>query len=179
MKTKIEKLEKRISLERGLVKTSLIELLNTGFTRTGKSGYSKGWASKSVWSNGVCAALSVESINYQYGNDAPRGGACGEFVKITDKVLLRQIAKRREDQRLATIELNKKIEETKLQNFINVNKRISELPQNEQFEAKWHSVELKHNSGMSWSEYREMLKDNHPAEWAILKQKFQLQQLPK
>lgn len=176
MKTKIEKLEKRISLERGLVKESLIELLNKGITTTGKSGYSKGWSNKRIWSRDVALQLEIIGVKFEQGNNAPRGGACGEFIKITDKVLLKQIAERKERIRLVNLGLQKKIEETRLQNYIEINKKISELPNNEQFEAKWHSLELKQNSGMSWSEYREMLKANCPSEWQILKQKFKLQQ---
>jgi len=54
---------------------------------------------------------------------------------------------------------------------------IASLPGNEVFEAKWNSTELKNESGLSWSSYRDMLKSNYPNEWGILKAKFRAKQL--
>ena len=95
MKTKIQNLENAIFNANGAVCTTLKHILDgDSMLRTGHSGYSKGWASKSVWTMKVCMALDSAKIKYVYGNDAPRGGANGEYVQITDKVLLKQIEAR-------------------------------------------------------------------------------------
>jgi len=57
---------------------SLQELIDLGFTRTGHSD--KG--GKIIWTNQLCEVLDSLNINYESGNDAPRGGGNGEFVKI-------------------------------------------------------------------------------------------------
>lgn len=35
--------------------------------------------------NTICAALDLLKIKYQTGNDAPRGGATGKYIKILTK----------------------------------------------------------------------------------------------
>lgn len=175
MKTKIEKLEKRISLERGLTRNSLIELLNKCITTTGKSGYSGGYSTKRIWTTEVVLALRACNIKFETGNNAPRGGAGGEYVKITDKVLLKQIASKKEKIRLINEELTARIAETKRIAKENAERIVSELPTNKTFEAKWHCLELKQLSGLSWSEYRDVLKTQQPHEWQLLKTKFKLQ----
>ena len=34
----------------------------------------------------ICAALDLLKIKYQVGNDAPRGGATGKYIKILTKI---------------------------------------------------------------------------------------------
>lgn len=34
----------------------------------------------------ICAALDLLKIKYQTGNDAPRGGATGKYIKILTKI---------------------------------------------------------------------------------------------
>lgn len=34
----------------------------------------------------ICAALDILKIKYQTGNDAPRGGATGKYIKILTKI---------------------------------------------------------------------------------------------
>lgn len=75
---------------------SCVQLLNFGIARTGSSGYSKGWASKSVWTDMVVYVMNQTGIAFERGNDAPRGGANGEFVRITDKNILNRIERERE-----------------------------------------------------------------------------------
>lgn len=65
------------------INNSIAELNMSAFTRTGSSGYNKGWAKKSVWTDQVCQVLDAEGISYERGNDAARGGANGEYVRIT------------------------------------------------------------------------------------------------
>lgn len=70
----------------GNARKSLTELLRTGETVTGKSGYSKGYASKSIWTAGVVRIAAKFGLTVESGNNAPKGGAGGEFIKlVTDK----------------------------------------------------------------------------------------------
>jgi len=83
---------KTINNFKGNVKNSLVQLTTTGQTRTGQSGYSKGWAHKSVWTSEVIAACKELGIEIESGNDAMRGGANGEFIRlVSDKRKNRKI----------------------------------------------------------------------------------------
>lgn len=88
--TKYEKLSTVIGL-RGLVKTSIEVLLTSTEVRTGSSSYSRGWANKSVYTNEVSAVLTSLGIKHECLNDAPRGGANGEFVRITSPAVVKAI----------------------------------------------------------------------------------------
>lgn len=176
MKTKIEKLQNAIKANRGNVKTSLTELLNKGSARTGKSGYSKGWASKSIWTSDVTTILSYLKISFATGNDAPRGGANGEYIKLTDKTLSLQIKARNTTLAIEAEEAKIKAEEARKEAYRKAEEFINTLPSNEAFEAKWNSLELKEASGLSWSAFRDNLKIEFPAEWQILKAKFRAKQ---
>ena len=79
--------------KQSLAYKSLIECIETGSSRTGKSSYSKGWANRTTWTLSVSALLSQIGIAHECLNDAPRGGANGEFIKITDKRFLNRIKK--------------------------------------------------------------------------------------
>lgn len=172
MKTKIEKLQDLIKTTRGNIKTSLIELLKYGKTKTGKSGYSKGWASKSVWTSDVRIILRNAKIQFESGNTAPKGGANGEFIQLTDKTLLSQIKKRNEEILKEKLHQIESAEREKQKRIEALNTFINSLPLNEQFEQKFLSTELKNESGLSWNAYRESLKEQFPEEWKILKEKF-------
>lgn len=88
MKTQLEKLtELHNILNRGKVKSAINMLLATGKARTGESSYSCGRGHKSLWTEEVAYVLRKHNISFECGNDAPRGGANGEFVKLTGKVL--------------------------------------------------------------------------------------------
>jgi hypothetical protein len=155
---------------------SFIKLITTGYARTGTSGYSKGWAKKSVWTNDTAYILTQLEISHICGNDAPRKGAKGEFIEITDKALLTRIKKVQKEAKLAEekakIEAEIKAAEKKeqLKAFLNT------LPNNEAFEIAWNSLELKQESGLSWADYRSQLKTSNPDGWEILKAKFKAKQ---
>lgn len=155
---------------------SAIECLNTGISRTGKSSYSGGYSNKSVWTTTTFGILLDLGIECEFGNDAPRGGANGEFVRITDKKYLAKL-KKAHNQAVteAQIEANK-ASEAKAARLAEINSQIAAMPNNEAFETKWHSTELKNLSNLSWSDYRNSLKTQFPNEWAVLKTKFQLKQ---
>lgn len=119
--------------------------------------------------------LNLIGIDFETGNDAPRGGREGYFVRLTKKgqnqVKDFNVQIKLEAERIEAAKVQAQIERTeKAKAFIN------SLPDNEAFEAKWHSTELCHESGLSWSNYRDMLKSTYPAEWQILKAKFRAQQ---
>lgn len=61
---------------------SVKELITSGFTRTGLSGYSRGWARKSIWTTSVIATCKSIGLHVVSGNDAPRCGANGEYVML-------------------------------------------------------------------------------------------------
>ena len=44
------------------------------------------YTSNQDYTNDLCAILDLLGIKYQRGNDAPRGGATGQWVKITTKI---------------------------------------------------------------------------------------------
>jgi len=176
MKTKIEKLENAIKNNRGNVKTSLTELLYKGFSYTGKSGYSKGWANKSVWTTDVMWILTNLKIKFNAGNNAPRGGANGEFVELTDNVLLKQISQRNKELKEIAENAKQKAIDEKKKAYEAAERYIATLGDNQAFEAKWNSLELKEASNLSWSMYRESLKTTYPNEWLILKEKFRAKQ---
>jgi hypothetical protein len=67
---------------RGSVRTSLIELFTTGETTTGTSGYSGGYARKSVWTAETVRQAQAIGLTVESGNNAPRGGASGEYVRL-------------------------------------------------------------------------------------------------
>lgn len=67
-----------------LVVNSLRELIEKGFTRTGRSGCSGGYSTKNVWSNEVLRHALTIGLNVEKDNDAPRGGANGELVRVVD-----------------------------------------------------------------------------------------------
>lgn len=64
------------------VHNSFIELLRTGSTQTGSSGYSKGWSHKSIWTADVRSLARSMGLRIESGNNAPRGGASGEYVAL-------------------------------------------------------------------------------------------------
>ncbi len=83
-----------------------------GVIRTGASG--QGF--KKIWTLEVGAVLTSIGISHTCGNDATRGGACGEFVKITDVRLINKLKKASveiESLRKAKIERENEISETR------------------------------------------------------------------
>lgn len=68
--------KQNVSGIRGNVRESLINILNFGYARTGKSDR----RGKTIWTRQVADALRKLGIPCMTGNDAVRGGANGEFV---------------------------------------------------------------------------------------------------
>lgn len=68
---------------------SLQQILKTGEARTGKYTGTGRYASKSVWTSEVSAYLDKMGIAHECGNDAPRGGANGEYVRVTMPAFLK------------------------------------------------------------------------------------------
>lgn len=84
------------------VRSSLEGLLMYGKTTTGSSSWisKRRGASKDVWTDEVSAVLKRLGIAHECGNDAPRGGANGEYVKITMPAFLK-VVKKNEAERKA------------------------------------------------------------------------------
>lgn len=61
---------------------SLRELFSNGYCRTGKSYFKSRSPYKHVWTSKVILVLEILGIQFESGNDAPRGGANGEYVKL-------------------------------------------------------------------------------------------------
>ena len=126
MKTLNEKLIEATKGTRGNVKNSLTQLLNNGFTRTGKNQSRK----NSCWTSEVVNILQSNKIPFEAGNDAVRGGITGEYVKLTSKAQLFQIkeAQRIEDEKELELQavLNEKISNKyhEVKDFINSNKSL-------------------------------------------------------
>ncbi len=122
----------------GNVRTSIVTLINSGMVRTGKSGYSKGWANKSVWTAGVIAACNERGIIIESGNDAPNNGANGEYVRlVADKRKNRQIWADMKAEKVAAIEAKKKADQAKADLVAWLNENKGKVTKNE---------------GESWSE---------------------------
>lgn len=118
--------------------------------------------------------LTAWGIDFETGNDAPRGGVTGIFVKLTkkgQKQVKAYVAEINEEN--ARIYAEQQAEEL-IQKQENEN-RIKEAYENIQncdFFQLWNNGELKNVSGKSWSGYRNDLKIANPQGWAELKEKF-------
>lgn len=110
--------KQNVSNIRGLVRESLINILNFGYARTGKSSRS----GKQIWTNQVADILRKIDIPCKTGNDAARGGANGEFVvanapefrtEVAGNAYDRFIAEGREYKSLQekVVEMNRSLEE--------------------------------------------------------------------
>ena len=76
-------LTKNGSDRRDLVSQACLAAIRTGRARTGSSSYSKGWRKKCVITDHVVLQLRALGFDAVAMNDAPRGGANGEYVVIT------------------------------------------------------------------------------------------------
>ena len=75
---------------RSRVKGSIGELLANGKARTGFSNR----RGKTVWTYYVVDFLTRNGFKCEAGNDAPRGGACGEYVVITSPAFNKEVKRR-------------------------------------------------------------------------------------
>lgn len=100
--TKYEKLQNLLNekqnisgLRRQCLRTSVAQLLSDGFTRTGSSGWIsvRRGASKEIWTQEISDILNNLGIEHECGNDAPRGGANGEYVKVTSPAFVKVVKK--------------------------------------------------------------------------------------
>lgn len=67
---------------KGNLKIAVESIITNGFARTGSSGYSGGWANKTIITHLVVRECENRGIIVESGNDAPRGGANGEYVRL-------------------------------------------------------------------------------------------------
>ena len=146
---------------------------NFNCVNTGLSGYSKGWSRKSIWTYDVCSLLREVGIKHTFGNNAPRGGASGEYVEITDVRFINRkkkaIAKESAEAE-AKVSAAKQVESLRIANF---KASLSTMPEFEQIKTSWSDLSLKNESGLSWVDYRDSLKAKYPQGWAALKSAFQ------
>ena len=148
MRTLNEKLENAVKGTKGLVKISLFELRKNGITSIGKNQNRK----NRIWTNEVIEILKKNKIPFTNSNDAPKGGVCGEFVKLTSKSQLFQIEAEKEFKRRALIDEKLIKEAKKTQSEI----RILEF--------------IKENEKLVWDKLKELneLKANNDKEnWQI------------
>lgn len=83
------------------VQYSIYSILTYGWARTGQSYYNRGgWAKKEIWTQAVSDYLTKCKIAHICYNDAPRGGANGEQIKITDKAFLKSMKIRKDEVEL-------------------------------------------------------------------------------
>ena len=96
-------------LRRKCLRTSVSALLSDGFTRTGSSGWIsvRRGASKEIWTKEISDILTKLNIAHECGNDAPRGGANGEYVKVTSPAFVK-VVKKVQAERKARLEAEKK-----------------------------------------------------------------------
>ena len=156
--TFIEKLETIIAHPRknGIYKNrvvdSLRELREKGFARTGYS-YKTG---ADCWTAEVVQVLKDLNIKCEFGNDAPRGGKNGEFVKLTSaamiKVIRKEMAERKkiadaekqhqQDTYNNMINTVEKIKNGLLDDFLRTNKEriLQERPNKSTKKAFWDRI---------------------------------------
>ena len=176
MKTLNEKLENALTGTRGLVRESLKNLRASGIASTGKNQNRK----TQSWTKEVCEILAKNKIPFENGNDAPRGGICGEFVKLTSKSQLFQIEaeiefKRRalNDQKLIQ-EAKKTQSEIRIIEFIKENRDLVEMQKAKLMELKanndkenWQIIAnalvqmvCKNDFSLGWSNIYTLIKNN-------------------
>lgn len=180
MKSLSERIEKNLTTKKGSIAAMyndamyLIENPNKTLRPVSWSR-SKGHMNLRDVSANCINGLNLVGIDFETGNDAPRGGKEGFFIRLTEKGKKQVASYNRKRLQLiedAKIQAAKEAEERKAK----LTAEIEAMPENTQFEYKWNSCELKNASGLSWSAYRGSLKNEFPAEWQILKAKFKIQQ---
>ena len=85
--------KQNVSGIRGNVRKSLENILHYGFATTGKSDRS----GKEIWTRQVADILRKLDIPCMTGNEAPKGGANGEFVLANDDEFRTEVASHRYD----------------------------------------------------------------------------------
>ncbi len=145
-------------------RAALQTIVAGGMARTGSSGYSHGYASKNVYTQAVVSLCRKAGIEVVSGNDAPRGGANGEWVKAANKRTImgntRMIneAKKAEAARVLAQEVT-----DQLKHVERAEANLKMLGENPQL-IDWKKagaihpapsfvVALKHNSGMNWKNF--------------------------
>lgn len=176
MKTFNTKLENALVGTRGLIRASLIELRASGFTSTGKNQNRK----SQIWTKEVCEILSKNNIPFKNGNDAPKGGVCGEFVKLTSKSQIKTIqseiqAKKNEIEKAKLIaKQNLETSKNSIIEFIKENKELIEEKKDELMELKnqgnkeqWQvkanaliQMVCKNDFSLGWSNIYTLIKNN-------------------
>jgi hypothetical protein len=153
-----------------------MEVISLGFSRVGYYTGS-GRFTKASCSNPE-KYLNAWGIDFECGNDAPRGGVTGEYVKLTAKGL-KQVAdyNKVQAERGAKIKAENeaakaKFEAEKKAAIQAKYENIKNIP----FFTKWNDQDLKDASGLSWNAYRNELKVADPQGWAELKAQFKANQ---
>lgn len=123
LKNLIKSENKNISVRKGgRVYYALVSILNHGRAVTGGYTGTGSHVRKWICTSDVCRILDSLGIKYQTGNDAPRGGAAGEFVRVTSPAFLREVRKYEREQeakiKTAKIELEKSREEVRQANSV-------------------------------------------------------------
>lgn len=90
--TTFEKLQ-TVKLGNGNIQNLRNSLLKTGFCRPIVVSGSGRFINTSDFYRRVMNVLNEIGIEFEVGNDAPRGGKCGTFVQITDKKFLAKMNK--------------------------------------------------------------------------------------
>jgi hypothetical protein len=114
--------------------------------------------------------LRFWGVDFETGNDAPRGGKEGYYVKLTTKGK-RQVADYLEVLKKEKIEKQDLENKLKLQKEEEVKNRYANIKSTPFFEL-WNSQDLKDKSGKSWNQFRNDLKIANPEGWAALKLQF-------
>ena len=180
MKTLAARIEKHLTTKTGAIASKFNDAMylieNPKQTlRPVSWSRSKGHMNLKDNSANIIWGLNLVGVDFETGNDAPRGGKEGFFVRLTKKGQ-KQVAFYNKERIAKIEEAKKQADEKAAARKAELTATIAAMPENSQFEAKWNSLELKNASGLSWSAYRESLKSEFPSEWQILKAKFKAQQ---
>jgi len=85
-----KRIDQNLTTQKGIVRAIYRDVINliknpTKTMRPISSGYSKGWSYVSDHSSDLIRGLELIGIDFETGNDAPRGGKSGFFVRLTKK----------------------------------------------------------------------------------------------
>lgn len=144
---KYEKLKKyfeektTVSGLRGSNRNAIERILDDGIARTGESSIRRGgWKSKAIWTEAVSNILTRFNIEHICGNDAPRGGANGEFVQVTSKAFLRDMKKEKIEREI------RRAADIKIEEYLAVKEKEGWKSWKQNHREEWKDALSKHRS---------------------------------
>lgn len=171
MKTLENKIQENLTTKKGTIKAKYESVIFLILNPKSKihpvsSRYSGGYVNVSDRTDDLIEGLKLLGIDYEQGNDAPRGGRDGNFIQLTTKGR-RQVAKL--SKKLNDLEKSKKeaflAEQEKRESeykekrkLFQTNDILKDFFQNETHPAPSFVIEAKNAENKSWNELRSIYK---------------------